>query len=116
MSRVALSVQSEKVSRRKEMNAETVAKIRDFLNRPDLVGTDAKLRDQIVNLDKDLAKARVELDQYTKLVNERQVKVLAVSQQIESLCKLALDVSAELPVYDRNADTSAPATEEVGEK
>lgn len=97
------------------MNSEVVTKIRDFLNRADLAGTDAKLRDQIINLDKDLAKARVELEQHSKLANERQLKVLALSQQIESLCKLAVDVADELPVYSREIDVAETA-ETVGEK
>jgi uncharacterized protein YoxC len=86
------------------MNQEKkLATIRVFLDRDDLEGTDFKLKENCLKLDRELSKVRAELEQMiakqkelTQVVNQKNLEVVQVSQQLEGLCALILDLESEV--------------------
>lgn len=85
------------------MDQETkVALIRAFLNKEDLEGTDLKLKNNCMALDQELATSRADLEllvnqqqQINKAANEKNMEVIQLSQQLEGLCNLIIDLSGE---------------------
>ena len=73
------------------MNNE-LEKIREFLNRSDLVGTDLKLKESTLRLDGELVTARKDLEDLQKLLNDKQLEVLSKTQKIEGFCSLILEL------------------------
>lgn len=81
---------------------ERLAKIRAFLEREDLEGTELKLKTQVVELDQKLAGSRAdyqkltkELEQLNNTANNKQVEILSLSSRLEGLCELVLSLGAE---------------------
>jgi hypothetical protein len=93
------------------MENEALVKVREFLAREDLVGTDAKLKESAIKLDQELSAARVELEQLTKSTNEKQIQVVYLTQRLEALCQLVLQVAGATEVAQDTVATEPAAQE-----
>jgi len=71
---------------------DVVEKVRKFVSREDLSGTELKLKEKALKLDAEAELARSELEQLTKSTNEKQVQVVYLSQRLEALVQLIVEV------------------------
>lgn len=83
-------------------NEERLEKVRAFLTREDLEGTDLNLKNQCIELDQKIAAARADLQQIQqqleevqKASNNKQLEILSLSQRLEGLCDLVVSLSTE---------------------
>ena len=83
-------------------NEERLSKVRAFLNREDLEGTDLNLKNQCVELDKKISAARADfqqvgqqLEELQRTSNNMQLEILSLSQRLEGLCDLIVSLSSE---------------------
>lgn len=70
-------------------------KVRAYLGREDLEGTDLKLKETTLRMDQALAAARADFEQEQKLFNEKQLEVLSKTQKLEGYCSLILELMEE---------------------
>lgn len=86
---------------------EKLAKVRAFLDRNDLSGTDLNLKTQALEMDEKLATARADYQQLSKQIeqqnaalNKKQVEVISLSSRLDGLCDLivSLDVQGSVDV------------------
>ena len=77
------------------MDNEKLEKVKTFMKKEGLFGTNLKLKESILKADVSLANAKKELDEALKNVNNKQSDVFALAQRLESLCLLATEVENE---------------------
>lgn len=92
-------------------NEERLEKVRAFLTREDLEGTDLNLKNQCIELDQKIAAARADLQQITqqleeaqKASNNKQLEILSLSQRLEGLCDLVVSLSSEEAGEDKEQE------------
>ena len=76
--------------------------VRKFLNREDLSGAEAKLKNQCIELDQRIAAARADfqtvqqqLETAKQASQQKQLDILSLSQRLEGLCDLVVSLSDE---------------------
>lgn len=69
--------------------------INKFLARADLSETELLLKTKVVGLDQALASARKELEEVSAKATEKQNEVVALTQQLQALLGLILDVQTQ---------------------
>jgi len=81
-------------------NEERLVKVREFLAREDLEGTDLNLKNQCLELDQKIAAARADfqnvqqqLEDAQKASQQKQLDILSLSQRLEGLCDLVVSLS-----------------------
>lgn len=85
--------------------------INKFLARTNLSDAELLLKTKAVNLDQTLAGSRKELEELSAKTNEKQNEVVALTQQLQALLGLILDVQTQLesaaPVLEAPVDAVA---------
>jgi len=96
---------------------ENLLAIRRFLNNDELTGTDLKLKEHIVSLDYMLTSSRQELIKLNEslqasknAVNVKTAEVISVSDKLQSLCELAIELENSV-----DTDVEADAISETEE-
>lgn len=69
--------------------------INKFLGRTDLNDAELLLKTKVVNLDQTLAGTRKELEEVSAKATEKQNEVVALTQQLQALLGLVLDVQTQ---------------------
>lgn len=92
-------------------NEERLEKVRAFLTREDLEGTNLNLKNQCIELDQRIAAARADFQQITqqleeaqKASNNKQLEILSLSQRLEGLCDLVVSISSEEMSEDKEQE------------
>lgn len=78
------------------MNNEGVEKVKAFLAKEDLLGTELKLKESILKLDVALLNTKKELKEAVELVSKKESEVFALAQRLEALALLALESQTEI--------------------
>ena len=80
-------------------NEERLERVRAFIAREDLEGTDLNLKNQCIELDQKIAAARADLqnlqgqvDAAVKARNDKQLELLSHSERLEGLCDLVVSL------------------------
>jgi len=78
---------------------DRIEKVRNFVQREDLDGASLKLKNRVLDLDNQLSTARQEFQQLQEkfkqvqaATNNKNLEVVALSQRLEGLCDLVLDL------------------------
>lgn len=91
-----------------------VEMINKFLARTDLSDAELLLKTKVVNLDQTLAGSRKELEELSAKTNEKQGEVLSLTQQLQALLGLVLDVQTQKESAAQPLEAPAPADAVAG--
>jgi len=86
---------------------ERLENIRNFLNREDLEGTNLKLKTKVIDLDKELAQARLDNEQLKQnlkeaqsAINNKGMQIMGLAERLDGLCELIVDIESTFPVEE----------------
>lgn len=75
------------------MDQKNIDAIKHFVSREDLEGTDLKLKEATIDIDRKLSMTIAEIEKIQKQLNEKQMIVMSLSQKLEGMCDLILQLS-----------------------
>lgn len=74
------------------MDKVLLDRVKEFVNDKDLSDDRLAIKEELVRLDADLYKSKVELEKLTKATNEKSVEVAVITQRLEGVCQLVVNL------------------------